>query len=414
MATLIVVTEQHFLVAGSGEVFVVGSEDRAFFSRYLGAFDEVIVMSRASRAGSTPASISAPIPANAKLVTDAKEGQKIRFEALSDFRGVSGTLRGAARLLIEAGRVADRYPGALFMLRPPGITSLLVSIVLRKKGRAYAAELVTDAEENIGVRAFGSRLVGALSGPIIALERALVREAIAVSYVTERHLQARSPAKRRDLEFFAPDGDLEPSLFDEAAETIARIEASEDELSAPSLFLTGRMDRPFKGVDVALRALKILRDGGLDARLTIAGGGALLGEYRALAAELGLGPAARFLGEESDRSRLMSELRAADLFILPTRREGLPRALLEAMALGLPAVATRVAGIPELLEESALIDPEDAEALAEKVRIFASSRALRLEASRRNQARARDFEASKLRALREAFYARVAREFNSS
>lgn len=399
MATLIIVTEQHFICAPSGEVYVVGSEDRAFFSRYLSAFDRVIVMSRASR--------TASIPPNAKPVL----GERIEFEALSDFRGVSGTLRGAARLIAQVSRVLARHPEALIMLRPPGITSLLSSLVIRAKGRPYAAELVTDAAENIGLRAFGSLLVSALSGPLVALERALVREAIAVSYVTERHLQTLYPARRPELQFFAPDGDLEPWLFDEGAQKLERIKDSPERLMAPSLFLIGRMDRPFKGVDLAIRALDELRSRGYDARLTVAGGGALLGSYKALAEELGQAGAIRFLGEESDRERLMQELHAADLFVLPTRREGLPRALLEAMAVGLPAIATRVAGIPELLDESDLIEPEDVEGLAQKIVEFASSRRARIEASARNRSRARDFEASKLRALREAFYARVAREF---
>lgn len=399
MATLLIVTEQHFLCAYSGETFVVGSEDHAFFSRYLSAFEHVIVLSRAVRTGE--------IPPNAKAVT----GPRISFAPLTDFRGVRGTLESAGRTFIEARQAMARQPHALIMLRPPGITSLIASFAARSLKRAYAAELVTDPEENIGYRAFGSRFVHALSGPIVALEAGLVRNAMAVSYVTERHLQARYPARRPDLEFFAPDGDLEPSLFDEGEATLRRIEDGPSELNAPRLFLTGRMDRPFKGVDIALHSLKELRASGLDAELTIAGGGALLGEYRALAAQLGLGRSARFLGEESDRARLMYELRCADVFILPTRREGLPRALLEAMAVGLPAVATRVAGIPELLHPDDLIEPEDAHALALKVREFSVSRQRRLEASRRNLRRARDFEASKLRALREAFYAHLVREF---
>lgn len=402
MATLIIVTEQHFLLAPSGEVFVVGSEDRAFFSRYLGAFERVIVMSRAAAVDT--------IPPNAKPVLS----DRIAFEPLSDFRGVEGTITGAARLLWEVGAGLDRHPEALIMLRPPGITSLLSSIVFRMKRRRYAAELVTDAAENIAYRAFGSRLVGALSGPLVTLERSLVKGAMAVSYVTERHLQKKYPARFPELEFFAPDGDLESSLFDEAAQTLQRIQSGPEELRAPALFLTGRMDRPFKGVDLALRALRRLRDGGLDARLTIAGGGALIGEYQRLAKVLGVHEATRFLGEESDRARLMRELHAADLFILPTRREGLPRALLEAMAVGLPAIATRVAGIPELLDAGDLIDPEDVEGLAQKIRELAASKERRLQASERNQARARDFEASKLIALREAFYAHLAREFEQS
>ncbi len=73
----------------------------------------------------------------------------------------------------------------------------------------------------------------------------------------------------------------------------------------------------------------------------------------------------RLAGARSDIERLLP---GADLFVLSSRREGLPMVILEAFACGLPVVATRVGGIPEVVEHGRtgwLVAPEDPEALAE-------------------------------------------------
>src|SRR5204863_7471061 len=85
----------------------------------------------------------------------------------------------------------------------------------------------------------------------------------------------------------------------------------------------------------------------------------------------------RFLGFRRDVPRLLA---ASDFFVLPSRTEGLPLCLLEAMAQGLPAIATPVGGVPEVIEEgiTGLLTPvEDPAALAEAIRRLAAEPALR-------------------------------------
>jgi phosphatidylinositol alpha-1,6-mannosyltransferase len=102
-----------------------------------------------------------------------------------------------------------------------------------------------------------------------------------------------------------------------------------------------------------------------------------------------------------------AEMDAADLFVLPSRTEGLPRVLIEAMARGMPAVASAVGGVPELLDPQALVPPGDARVLAERIRAVLDDHAVMDVWAARNLAAAREFEESRLDAKRREFYLRL-------
>ncbi|NLG19202.1 MAG: glycosyltransferase family 4 protein [Fibrobacter sp.] len=101
-----------------------------------------------------------------------------------------------------------------------------------------------------------------------------------------------------------------------------------------------------KGIDVLLRAMKEVLKEVPDADLTIVGTGPQEQELRGLSKMLGLSDKVIFTGY---RSNSFEALREMDLFVLPSRTEGCPIVILEAMAMGLPVVATDVGGNPELL-----------------------------------------------------------------
>jgi L-malate glycosyltransferase len=124
-----------------------------------------------------------------------------------------------------------------------------------------------------------------------------------------------------------------------------------------------RLD-PVKGHDTLLRAARLILDREPGARFAIAGDGPLDHDLKALAAQLGVDGACRFLGARDDINDVMS---AIDLFVLPSLNEGMPMAVLEAMAAAKPVVASKVGGLPEVIrhrESGVLVPPSDARALA--------------------------------------------------
>ena len=113
-----------------------------------------------------------------------------------------------------------------------------------------------------------------------------------------------------------------------------------------------------------LRAVAELSPAGRDVVAVLVGLGPLEEDLRALAVELGVGGRVRFPGSRDD---VFALLPAFDVFVLSSRFEGLPIALLEAMATGVAPVATRVGGIPEVItdgQDGLLVDPGDPAALA--------------------------------------------------
>jgi glycosyltransferase involved in cell wall biosynthesis len=135
---------------------------------------------------------------------------------------------------------------------------------------------------------------------------------------------------------------------------------------SPVIGTVGRMDS-YKGQAYLIGALPVVLIEFPDARFVLIGDGPERECLQSSAERLGVGDRVSFLGTRSDVSVLMSQL---DLFVLPSLLEGFPNAVLEAMAARLPIVATRVGGVPELIEDGRtglLVEPGSAQALAEAI-----------------------------------------------
>lgn len=181
---------------------------------------------------------------------------------------------------------------------------------------------------------------------------------VAVGYmVAELHAEKLRPA---DLDVVPNSVPLiAPLPADERR--LLRVELVGDP-DRPIILTLGRLTRQ-KGYDILLRAFATVHQSHPEACLLIAGSGPDHEALTALAASLGLHDHARLLGSRPDPEQLLG---AADIFVSSSRWEGLPLAVLEAMAARLPIVATSVGDIPRVLTENTglIVPPDDAGALA--------------------------------------------------
>jgi glycosyltransferase involved in cell wall biosynthesis len=282
------------------------------------------------------------------------------------------------------------------------------------KGGAHAAQIARVVARPVLVKLACAGEHGDFASlarePDAARLRELVREASRVLCLS------------RELEGEARSFGLEPARFARVTNAVDRARFKPDgpraELEAlvPGaggdarlVLFVGRLDRQ-KRIDVLLRAFAELASRVPGARLALAGDGPLEPELRALARELSLEGKIAFLGRRDDVPEL---LRAAHVFALPSESEGLSNALLEALATGVPVVASRIPANEELVgdeREGLLVPAGDAPALARALERLLSDSALAAGLSQRGRELvAREHDPSRVVERHRALFTEAAR-----
>ncbi len=155
------------------------------------------------------------------------------------------------------------------------------------------------------------------------------------------------------------------------------------------VFSAGRLDHQ-KGFDLLVEVARKAKDQGLKWQIVIAGEGKLKDELNAKASEKGVSDRIHLIGFTN---QVAAHIRGADIFVLPSRYEGMPNALLEAMAMGKASVATSVNGAPELVEEGVsgfLVASENVDQLFTKINELLTNESLRKSMENRAFLRVKD------------------------
>lgn len=133
---------------------------------------------------------------------------------------------------------------------------------------------------------------------------------------------------------------------------------------------------PAKGLEYLIEVISYLKEEFKNIKLLIVGEGSLLGNLKDKARENGIHDRVIFTGQRRDVPDI---LHCMDIFVIPSIAEGIPNALLEAMAMGKPIIATKVGGIPEIIEDGfngLLVPPRDSGVLAAAIKTLIDNRQL--------------------------------------
>jgi len=394
---LIVTSEHRFSIAADGTVWSRVGNDYAFWQRYQAGFDSVRVVARANP--------DSEIDHTFKKVT----GPGVEFWPLPFYSGPTQFALRKHQVAKSLCKALGSRDAVLCRVPSPIATELLRHF----KGRPYGLEVVGDPYEALGP--------GAIRHPFRPLFRRLMSRhlrrqcahAVGVGYVTRTILQKRYPCPAHSagisdavtLESTGAPGEFTTNYSSIVCnqEDFTKEPRRFQRCSTARVLFVGSLAQMYKGPDILLRAVAGSRsDVGLD--VVIVGDGKHRSELENLATRLGIASQVTFLGELPSGHAVQQQMDEATLFVLPSHTEGLPRAMIEAMARALPCVGTRVGGIPELLDEADMVPAGDAHALAAKMSEVLSSPERLTRMSVRNLLRAQEYRPHILEKRRNEFY----------
>jgi glycosyltransferase involved in cell wall biosynthesis len=370
-----------------GKVFSIESSfSYPLFRRYLDHFDEVVIFARVRKGDLAEVILDNEISKDRVKVFELPY-----YVGFYQFVKTYINLRNAVLRGLDVYCVGDTAT----ICRVPGRIGAEVIRILNGRQRAYAIEVVGDPNDVLSK--------GVMDHPLRPLIRffstrslkRIARNAPVALYVTQVKLQERYPCKNKS--FGASDVLMADECYiSQPKETVIGVKLK--------LICIGSLEQMYKAPDVMIKAVDILVKWGLNVSLQWIGNGIYFSEMIQLVSKLGLSQHITFVGKLPAGAEVRESLDRSDIFVMPSRTEGLPRAMVEAMARGLPCVGTRICGIQELLPENCLVDINNAPQLADKIRSLALNPDLRKSLSELNLKKSKEYHESILGSERKKFF----------
>lgn len=389
------------LFRNADEFRVQGPAGYSVWSELLEFFDQVLLVARVRERSSA-------------VATERVNGPNVSVHELPDFSGLGD-------YAIKFPQLRSYIRGAVaecdaYVLQMPGVVGRLLWRELRKGQRPYAVNVMGDPWDALAPRAMKSCFRPVYRHVLTREMRNICSNAQAVLYWS-RTLQQRYPPAEDSYATHSPRitlpcGFASTELIRERVNRAPALGQSQQRFF--NVGFVGTFEQLYKGPDTLLHAVRACSRAGLGIHVFMAGEGCYLEKMKSLARSLGVQDKVVFLGQLEFGRPIVDFLDSLDLFVMPSRAEGLPRALVEAMARGCPCVASNIGGIPELLQAEDMVPPGDAEALAAKILEVAADPKRMAQMSSRNLQKAKEFDPEVLRRERASFYRRVRMQSGSA
>ncbi|MBQ3452750.1 glycosyltransferase family 4 protein [Candidatus Saccharibacteria bacterium] len=247
----------------------------------------------------------------------------------------------------------------LFFLRLPGITCNVVAEICKQQGKKYLVEVggcAWDAYWNHGI-------LGKLVAPYMEFsEKKTIKDASFATYVTHQWLQDRYPCTRESIEasnVYLPKHD--EKLLQKRLERIN----SYNDCKNLTIGTIANVDVRYKGQEYVIKAIAKLNKKGYNFKYELVGGGdqAFL---KNLVTKYGVERNVLFKGPLL-HDDVMKWLDDIDIYAQPSKQEGLPRSVIEAMSRGVPCIGSDVAGIPELLDKECIFEKSNVKSITKEI-----------------------------------------------
>lgn len=337
---LLLAVDSHVYRTPDNKYWCKGITGYDFFARYLsGGFTQVDVMARV-------------LDVNYETVQNylQADGNGVSFIDLPFARGSKEYLLKFFAIRKKISKHISNYNHAIFRL--PSILSFLVLQQYSKQRKVYyGVELVADCYES-----FKNKKI--MQWYFTKLTKKYCANANGMSYVTEEYLQNFYPSFARINGSDAQHFETYYSSISLSEEFIGKQKFLNKDKEIIITHISNKTNATIKGQDILIKALKLMIDSGINARIVFIGDSEIKEYYFGIAKSLDVDDRIIFTGMISDKNVIRDYLLNSEIYIFPTISEGLPRSVIEAMAVGLPCIATAVGGIPELIESKYLVQEQ--------------------------------------------------------
>jgi glycosyltransferase involved in cell wall biosynthesis len=379
-----------------GTVYPYSVFDYTFWCRYLEVFDEVVVFGRVGKIGEV----------NPETMPPKSSGPGVTFFPLPDFLGAWQYLKAHRKLSAMAKQILTGSDACV--LRVPSYLSTMLWRELMKTQRPYAVEVVGDPWQAFSPGTSNSYLRPILRRKWSREMRLQCRQAAVAAYVTQRELQKRYSPSGWSTHYSSIELPEEPIVDQSAVDKrIERIDAKSKSGGPWRLCFVGSLWHLCKSPDVVIDAVADCVKKGVNLELTMVGDGSLRKRLEAQAHHQGIADKIQFLGHLPPGEAIYAQLDQADVFVMPSRSEGLPRSMIEAFARGLPSIGGHEGGFKELLEDKSMVKPIDTPTLSGVIERTISDVEGMKEAVKRNVKKAIEYRTDILQKRRVELYTKL-------
>ena len=281
----------------------------------------------------------------------------------------------------------------LILARFASFSSAFVCSIAHKMDKPVFAEVMSCGWDGL----WNHGLMGKLAAPVMffAVKISLWNADYAL-YVTETFLQKRYPCKNKTV-------GVSDVVIDEITDEVRQKrdeKISQTDSRNITLMTSGAVNVWYKGQHFVIRAIPLLNQMGIRVKYYCVGQGDS-SYLKKVAKKCGVEDQVIFTGAVS-HDEVFKLLERCDIYVQPSLQEGLPRALVEAMSRGCPAIGARTGGIPELLPEECIVKRKSVNNIAETIKKMLDNGLKQY--SERSFLRAADFQGDKLDVKRDAYF----------
>lgn len=349
---ILVATDAHIYKTPDGKYWSKVIYGYNFWTRYLQVFNSVRIVARVK---------------TIKNIDDGLEivsGPGVEVYPIPFFQGPKQLLQKYISIQKSLKNVSKDCDVAL--LRLPSQTAQMTLKYLNKQ-MPIAGEIVYNPYDDI-VRK-DKNIINRCINRIIHIQlKKFCKIANGVSYVTKNSIQKHYPSYCRLYGYDKYHFETNYSTITLSKEAFSKPVMRNKSLRKLSLVLTDvAMNSERKGEHTLIKIVKECNSKGYDISAFIIGDGLKRPAFEKMCEELGVKDKIIFTGLLSSSDAVRDIMKKADVFVFPTQGEGLPRAILEAMAIGMPVLSTPVGGIPEVIEKEYLFHSDDVKGFCKKI-----------------------------------------------